>query len=266
MSILSTNHVGRAVVLITFDDGRVSQYTTAFPIMEQYHLRGNAYVIPGFIGDAGYLSTEQTKTLYDAGWAIGNHTMNHVNLVTQSEAQQEIALSEAHDWLVANDMPRAAHHVAYPYGGHNADTATAMSALGMLTGRTTNAGLQPSPPDNPLELSVRYISVDSTRASIHSYIDAVVAASSGLILIFHGIVENPVTDDVTPATFADTCAYLRESDLEVLTITEWYENLSGAVTIADDLTKGSGYVNQSGFYIPTKYGTTWTKGPFTYLT
>ena len=46
-------------VLITFDDGFLSNYTVAFPIMKKYGLKFNVYLAYDYIGTENYMSKEQ---------------------------------------------------------------------------------------------------------------------------------------------------------------------------------------------------------------
>ncbi len=75
-------------VSITFDDGREDNLSVAFPIMEQYHMKGTVYVTTGF-SDGTWtgcstlesprraLSPDEIRLLADNGWEIGLHGDKH---------------------------------------------------------------------------------------------------------------------------------------------------------------------------------------------
>ena len=69
----------RTKVLLTFDDGIASQYTTAKPILDAYGYRATCYVVPQLFGgtSAAYgaplMTYAQADDLYAAGWDICNH-------------------------------------------------------------------------------------------------------------------------------------------------------------------------------------------------
>ena len=81
---MKNNLKGTPKMVLTFDDGYTSVYTTAFPIMQQYGIKGTVYINTALVGTPGRLNLQQLQTLYNAGWTIANHTPNHTNLITGS--------------------------------------------------------------------------------------------------------------------------------------------------------------------------------------
>lgn len=122
---------------ITFDDAVVTEYTEGFVYMQSVGIKGTLYVPTAYVGQAGWLSWEQLQEMDAAGWSIANHSQNHINLATITQAEAEAELLAAKVDLENNGMPAAAAHVAYPFGGWNATVLNAMTATGMLSGRTT---------------------------------------------------------------------------------------------------------------------------------
>jgi peptidoglycan/xylan/chitin deacetylase (PgdA/CDA1 family) len=66
--------------LITFDDGHLDNYSTAFPIMQKYGYTGALYLVVNYIGADGYMDVDQILEMYDAGWEMGSHSTNHFDL------------------------------------------------------------------------------------------------------------------------------------------------------------------------------------------
>lgn len=62
---------------LTFDDGDITNYTTALPTLEKYGFKGYFFIISGFIGTDGYMNEEQIRELYKKGHSIGSHGMSH---------------------------------------------------------------------------------------------------------------------------------------------------------------------------------------------
>jgi len=80
-------------VAITFDIGRQTIYTKAFPIMEEMGFIGNVFIPSNYLDGNGMLTTEQAKELIAAGWEIGSNGMNHTDLTTYQNLGDEISNS-----------------------------------------------------------------------------------------------------------------------------------------------------------------------------
>ena len=83
-------------VLITFDDGHVSNFTEAFPVLKRYGFKGIFFVTTGWIDKPQMLSREQIKVMYDSGIEIGSHTESHPipTLLKEEELRTELQLSK----------------------------------------------------------------------------------------------------------------------------------------------------------------------------
>ena len=62
-------------VVLTFDDGRATDYTTIKPILDEYGIKGVFYV--NKFDAPKKLTTEQIKEMYNEGHEFGSHTENH---------------------------------------------------------------------------------------------------------------------------------------------------------------------------------------------
>ena len=70
-------------VVFTFDDGGVSFFTKAAPILEKYGLRGVFFISTKFIDTPGFLTSEQVKELAERGHVIGSHSHTHPEIFTK---------------------------------------------------------------------------------------------------------------------------------------------------------------------------------------
>ena len=86
---------GVPAIAIGFDDGQAVQYSTCFAYMQAHNIVGSMFVPSSYVGDAGYVTAAQLLEMQAAGWTIGNHTQNHTDLTTLTEAQQETEISAA---------------------------------------------------------------------------------------------------------------------------------------------------------------------------
>ena len=88
------------MVMITFDDGYISDYTLAFPILKKYgfksvHFISTAYV-NGQFDEQKCMRWEQIKKLKDNGFSIQSHSHNHLLLgsLSEKEINNEILLAK----------------------------------------------------------------------------------------------------------------------------------------------------------------------------
>lgn len=102
-------------IIITFDDGDISVYSTAFPIMQKYGLTGVAYIVGNYMNTDGYMNAEQIKELAAAGWEIGSHSRSHRELPKlPPEVQREEIVQARKDLQEATGAPVTTF--AYPFG------------------------------------------------------------------------------------------------------------------------------------------------------
>ncbi len=84
-------------VVISFDDGDVSGYTTAAPILERHGFRGDFFVVSTWIGRPGFMNAEQLRELARRGHGIHSHSRTHSRLstLTPAEIEDELRGSKA---------------------------------------------------------------------------------------------------------------------------------------------------------------------------
>jgi len=77
---------------ITFDDGDVTNYKYAFPILKELKLSAYFFIIVSKIGSSGFMNWEQIKTLKNEGMIIGSHGMTHKILTGLNEGDLDYEL------------------------------------------------------------------------------------------------------------------------------------------------------------------------------
>jgi len=118
-------------VIITFDDGDISVYETAFPIMQKYGLTGVAYIVGNYMDTEGYMTAEQIKELAAAGWEIGSHSRSHRDLT-----KLRIPVQRQEIYQARRDLEQAtgvqASTFAYPFGKMNDSAGSQVHAAGYI--------------------------------------------------------------------------------------------------------------------------------------
>jgi len=103
-------------IVLTFDDGYIDFYQSAFPILKKYNSKAVLYVIVDFMGQPGYVNADQAKEMIDSGLVeIGSHTLSHINLsqANYQEAQRQITESKT---ALSRALGKEISSFAYPYG------------------------------------------------------------------------------------------------------------------------------------------------------
>lgn len=105
-------------ILITFDDGHLDNYTTAFPIMQKYGFTGVLYIVGNYLGAENYMNAEQIKEMAAAGWEVGSHSMSHADLPSLEPQRQRYEIVESRNFLEEKLGVRV-RTIAYPFGSSN---------------------------------------------------------------------------------------------------------------------------------------------------
>jgi peptidoglycan/xylan/chitin deacetylase (PgdA/CDA1 family) len=224
----------KGTVLFTFDDGWDDQYTNARPILDTAGFKATAYVNSEFIqnGNEGFMSVSHAKSLYSAGWDIGTHTTNHNDIGDLTDqahiAELKSLYNDCATWLVANDMPRAAYHVAYPSGLFSSDLIRLLKNLNFKSGRATMFGQQYGIQyqNDYFKLPVYSVGDEDDVLACLDGIDSAAAGGSTIILMLHKV--EPLQGDLVTTNeqlrrLVDRAKnQVNAGKLQVMTVTQWY--------------------------------------------
>ena len=109
-------------VIITFDDGYLTNYTYAFPIIQKYKAKTTIFVVTETVGKTTgnpHFTWEQAKAMQQSGFvSIQSHTNSHTDLLTMDnyEIEREIRLSK---YLVEKNLGTECDFLAFPFGSCN---------------------------------------------------------------------------------------------------------------------------------------------------
>jgi peptidoglycan/xylan/chitin deacetylase (PgdA/CDA1 family) len=116
-------------VALSFDDGRVSDYSIAFPALLEASAGADFFVNTGHIGKQGFLSWQQIAEMQRAGMAFQSHGHEHVDLSRLSEKQLSRQL-ELPKRLLEDRLGAPVDFLAVPYGLVNAGVVDMALRLG----------------------------------------------------------------------------------------------------------------------------------------
>ena len=105
-------------LVITFDDGHLNNYTTAFPIMQKYGFTGVVYIVSNYMGADQFMNADQIKEMAAAGWEVGSHSVSHSNLIVLEPGRQRYEVVESRR-ILEKALGVPVLTIAYPFGISN---------------------------------------------------------------------------------------------------------------------------------------------------
>ncbi|MCX6390006.1 MAG: polysaccharide deacetylase family protein [Solirubrobacterales bacterium] len=152
-------------IVISFDDGYLSHFVTARPILKQVGWPGVLNLEGKNIGPGG-LTISQVNGLISDRWEIGAHSMTHPDLtaVSSTQLQREVAGSRA---LLERVFQVPVTTFCYPAGKNDASVRAAVKAAGYSNATTVAPGVA-APTDRRLVRLISVTAAPSGRFSRYS--------------------------------------------------------------------------------------------------
>lgn len=124
-------------VILTFDDGTISQYDHAFPVLKKYNFTATFFVFTNAPDkNSRYMNWAQLQELIDAGMSVQSHSVFHPNLKKMqdiSQIQKELVQSKAD---IENNLHTTVKYFAYPFGEYTPKIMELVAAAGYTGART----------------------------------------------------------------------------------------------------------------------------------
>ena len=122
-------------VIITLDDGYLDLYTTAYPILEAHGFTAVAYIVSGFVGTRGYVTSDEILDMDHYGIEIAAHTVNHADLARAPWGWLNYQLVQSRKWL-EHLVGHPVLDMAYPSGRYNDTVIAAVQQAGYYSATT----------------------------------------------------------------------------------------------------------------------------------
>jgi peptidoglycan/xylan/chitin deacetylase (PgdA/CDA1 family) len=213
-------------VVLSFDDGLVDGYTAVEPILNPYGYKGTFYTVPDWIGNPLVMSLAQMQDLYSKGHDIANHGYAHLDAAGESAADIQTDIDDWVTWGNTNGFTRGLYHFAYPNGTYNANSDTATKASGILTARTIVSGYNGYYSNRLYHFNYLVLNT-TTLQNLKDAYDLAKSLNANIQYTFHGVKETASgSTDTSISIFTDFIAYLNEQSARVMTISQYYENLT----------------------------------------
>jgi hypothetical protein len=236
------------LVSLTFDDGLTQSAARA--ILAKHGMKGTFYINSNMIGSGGtYLTKAELDAIYADGNEIGGHTLNHVDLATQSDADQKTAICSDMQNLV--NWGYQVHSFAYPYGSTGLNTQaivkagcgagvgtyeSARTVGNLVTGTTCNgcSFAETIQPVNSYYISTNESVIATTPlAEIQGYVTQAENHGGGWVpLVFHRVCDNACdTYSVSPATLDAFLTWLEARQAQNTLVRTVHQVMSGDTAI-----------------------------------
>ena len=157
-----TGHYPSNAIVLTFDDGYLSVFEQAMPIMTAQGFRATAFLVTSLVGmnaseakavhpdfDRDFFTWHQAEAWVRSGFDVGSHTLHHPDLTRLSPDALEQELGQSRE-LLEQRLQTRVDALAYPYGHFDAAVRAAASRH-YRRACTTRLGRCPAQPD-PLQL------------------------------------------------------------------------------------------------------------------
>jgi len=213
----------KKTVILTFDDAVKSHLSNVAPILNEYGF-GATFFICRFNEDwrsqhsSHLLTLDEIKQLADMGFEIGNHTINHPDLRTCSDAECQSELAGLNDYLQSGDIKQPVSF-AYP-GGPFADNAVPVLKLnGIKMARTTEPRAWDQQRDSPFQIPSFPLQNDDELAFFQTLSHC--REDHAVVLVFHGVPDLVHGFVSTSVSFFSQCMkYLNDHDYRVISLVD----------------------------------------------
>ncbi len=141
---------GKPIVL-TFDNGYVSQYTNALPVLRRLGWVGVENIqLTGLPPSQGGLSESQVRALIKAGWELDTQGISHADLITLGPSALRYQTATARQ-ILRRRYSVPVNWFAYPSGHYNPTVVDALKAAGFVGSETVVPGWA-APGEDPYRL------------------------------------------------------------------------------------------------------------------
>jgi hypothetical protein len=216
---------GQRVVCIVFDDGWLSQYTNAVPILDKYDFKATFSIITRCAdGLSAYMDWNKIATLHNQGHDIESHTVNHFDLTVMDTASIEYELAQSKQKF----SERGIHTplFIYPFGrGTGILDIEDLVSQHYYAAFGTKDRVVNMNDFSPYSMQRYVIEESTTLEMFRSCVDQANGATI-VILCYHQIGDRSTFTSVTTEDFAAQMQYLYDNDFSVKTLKQLFTSVA----------------------------------------
>ena len=158
-------------VVLTFDDGYLSQYVAAFPALQHFHWPG----VLNLVAKGSDLPDDDVRKMLDANppWELASHTVNHLDLTTLDSSQLHDEVADSRK-ILQDRFGVTVNNFCYPAGRYDDTVLAAVKAAGYRGATSEVPGLASS--THPYVLNRIEIQLDD---GLSGFVSKLQAAQAG---------------------------------------------------------------------------------------
>jgi peptidoglycan/xylan/chitin deacetylase (PgdA/CDA1 family) len=130
----------RRPIVVSFDDGYSGDVRSALPVLHRLGWPGELNLVLTNLDTPGGLSRRDVRRLLSAGWELGAHTINHLDLTTLTGGALRHEVGGSRE-ILQRIFRVPVENFAYPSGRFNARVVRAVRRAGFRGALTVAPGL-----------------------------------------------------------------------------------------------------------------------------
>ena len=115
---LLNGNISEKSIVLTFDDGHISNYKLAFPILREFNFTATFFVLADLINTTGFLSSTHLLEMQENNMKIESHSLSHPYIVSLSKKKIKKEVEESKQKL-QDVLNTKVKHFSVPYGFYN---------------------------------------------------------------------------------------------------------------------------------------------------
>lgn len=212
-----------AILSFTFDDGDQSQWLGA-QIMNQYGLRGTAYLMAREVDQDGFLTRDQLLEMQNRmGWSLSSHHATPLTEMSPAYLEEEMRFEI--EFLNALGSFGNSMHFAYPLGKTNSSWVIPQVRQIFRSARRAGGGAETLPPADWHLLRAYNLTPETTPEQFRARVTQAQAQGEWLILMVHKLVADTPTSplEYNIEKFEELVEVVHQSGIQVMTVDEVWQ-------------------------------------------